>query len=121
MGLLDFIGKAVSSALRPSFKDAVDRAPNQIGVYLMWHEGRVKYVGRAIENRDGQSTRGLRKRLQEHYRGAANCKSECHNNRDEIQVTWYTYETEEEARENEAKLIRKYDTVDNGWNLRYED
>ena len=114
---------AVSAAksMRPSFKQAVDMAPNKIGVYLIWYNDRVMYVGRAVENRPGQSPCGLRKRLQEHYRGASAGKPELYQHRDQVFVTWKTFESEEEAREEEARLIRRYDTVENGSNLRYED
>jgi len=71
MGFLDSLTKIAGAAVNKatSFEFFKDKAPNQIGVYLMKHEGRVKYVGRAIEDRPGQSTKGLRKRLQEHWGG----------------------------------------------------
>ena len=123
MGFLDSLTKMAGAAVNKatSFEFIKDKAPNQIGVYLMKHEGRVKYVGRAIEDRPGQSTKGLRKRLQEHWRGAANCKPELHKHRKEISVSARICETVEEAKQLEAELIRKHDTVNNGWNLRYED
>ena len=104
-----------------SFETVKDLAPNQIGVYIMSFRGKVMYIGRAIEDRPGQYTKGLRKRLQEHWRGASNCKEELFLHRDDITVSIKTCLTEEETREMEADLIRRYDTVNNGWNLRYED
>lgn len=104
-----------------SFESVKDRAPNQIGVYIMKLKGKVMYVGRAIEDRPGQSTKRLRKRLQEHWRGAGNCKQVLYQYRDQLTVTLKVCQTVEEAKELEARLIRKYDTVENGWNLRYED
>jgi excinuclease UvrABC nuclease subunit len=103
-----------------SFETVKDLAPNQIGVYIMSYQGKVMYIGRAIEDRPGQSTKGLRKRLQEHWRGAANCKQELFQHRDEITVSIRTCSSVEEAKRLEAALIRKYDTVNKGWNLRYE-
>ncbi|MGN4946730.1 GIY-YIG nuclease family protein [Bacillus cereus group sp. MYBK104-1] len=103
-----------------SFEMVKDRVPNQIGVYIMSLKGKVMYVGRAIENRPGQSTKGLRKRLQEHWRGAANCKPELYNHRNQLTVSLHICRTVEEAKALEAKLIRQYNTVENGWNLRYE-
>jgi len=119
MGLFDAILKMANSM--NSFESIKDSAPNEIGVYIMSHNGKVKYIGRAIEDRLGQSTKGLRKRLQEHWRGAANCKPGLHKHRKEITVKIRICNSVEEAKELEAKLIRKYDTVENGWNLRYED
>jgi len=104
-----------------SFKNVKDRAPNQIGVYIMSHNGKVMYVGRAIENRPNQSPCGLRKRLQEHWRGASAGKPELFQYREEITVNLRICSNVEEARALEASLIRKYNTVDKGWNLRYED
>ncbi len=104
-----------------SFEAVKDRAPNQIGVYIMRYRGKVMYVGRAIEDRPGQSTKGLRKRLQEHWRGAANCKQELFRHKHDITVEIKVCETVAEARQLEGSLIRKHDTVNNGWNLRYED
>lgn len=104
-----------------SFEYVKDHAPNQVGVYIMKYKGKVMYVGRAIEDRPGQCTKGLRKRLQEHYRGAANGKPELFQHRDELTVTIKICQTVEEAKALEARLIRLYDTVANGWNLRYED
>ncbi|SDN85683.1 GIY-YIG nuclease family protein [Bacillus sp. OK048] len=104
-----------------SFEFVKNNAPNEIGVYIMKLNGKVMYVGRAIENRDGQSTRGLRKRLQEHWRGAGNCKPELYQNRDQLTVTLKVCSSVEEAKRLEGQLIRQYNTVENGWNLRYEE
>lgn len=103
-----------------SFEMVKDRVPNQIGVYIMSLKGKVMYVGRAIENRPGQSTKGLRKRLQEHWRGAANCKPKLYNHRNQLTVSLHICRTVEESKALEAELIRQYNTVENGWNLRYE-
>lgn len=123
MGLFGDMAKGIikAAAKGNSFEAVKEQAPNEIGVYIMKYQGKVMYVGRAIEDRPGQSTRGLRKRLQEHWRGAPNCKQELYQHRDEITVSIRVCSSEEEARELEAELIRRYDTVDNGWNLRYED
>ncbi|HYK74210.1 MAG TPA: hypothetical protein VEV44_13975 [Pseudoneobacillus sp.] len=110
-----------SNSKRGNFEQVKDQAPNQVGVYIMEYNGRVMYVGRAIEDRPNQSPKGLRKRLQEHWRGAANCKQELFLHRDYIWVTLKLCHSVEEARQLEARFIRQYDTVNNGWNLRYED
>lgn len=112
--------KQVSSKVN-SFEVVKNMAPNEIGVYIMKLNGKVMYVGRAIENREGQSTRGLRKRLQEHWRGSANCKPELFQYRDQLTVSIKVCSSVEEAMQLEAKLIRQYNTVEEGWNLRYED
>ena len=123
MGLFSSLVKSVTSVASniSSFENVKDRAPNQVGVYIMNYNGRVMYVGRAIEDRPGQSPKGLRKRLQEHWRGAANCKPELHRHRNKITVQLKVCSTIEEAKRLEGQLIRKYDTVEKGWNLRYED
>jgi excinuclease UvrABC nuclease subunit len=121
--MLSNAGKMASEAINSanSFENVKDRAPNQIGIYLMSLNGKVMYVGRAIEDRPGQSTKGLRKRLQEHWRGAGNCKLELYNFRDKLTVSIKTCETVVEVKRLEGQLIRKYNTVEEGWNLRYED
>jgi len=123
MSILKKISKKAGSLIKSttSFKVVKNIAPNQIGVYLMKLNGKVMYVGRAIENRPNQSTKGLRKRLQEHWRGAANCKPELFSYKDQLTVSLKNCATVEEAKALEAKLIRKYNTVVEGWNLRYED
>lgn len=103
------------------FENVKDIAPNKIGVYIFRLDGDVVYVGRAIEDRPGQHTKGLRKRLQEHWRGAANCKPEIYQYRNDLTVEMKICPTISEAKGLEASLIRKYKTVTNGWNLRYED
>lgn len=104
-----------------NFERVKESAPNQVGVYTAEYNGRIMYVGRAIENRQNQSTKGLRKRLQEHWRGAASGKRELFLHRDELNINLHICDTVEEARALEALLIRKYDTVNNGWNLRNEN
>ena len=104
-----------------NFEQVVKRAPNKIGVYIAKLDGKVVYVGRAIENRPGQSPCGLRKRLQEHWRGARAGKGSLHRHRNEIDLSIRPCNSVEEAKQLEAKLIRQHDTVQNGWNERYED
>lgn len=122
MGFFDSVLGLVVSASNKfnSFESVKDRAPNEIGVYLMKHKGKVMYVGRAIEDRPGQSPKGLRKRLQEHWRGADAGKPELNRYRDEITVEIRICQSVEDAKALEGRLIRQYDTVGNGWNLRYE-
>ncbi len=104
-----------------NFKSVVNTAPNQVGVYIVKLDGKVVYVGRAIECRPGQSPSGLRKRLQEHWRGASAGKGNLYEYRDKVNVTLKPCNSVDEAKALEAKLIREYDTVKNGWNDRYED
>lgn len=121
MGLFDLISNVLTSAIKwGNFESIKESAPNQIGVYIMSYNGKVMYVGRAIEGRPGQSPSGLRKRLQEHWRGSANCKKELHKYRHEISVRIKICGTVQEAKALESELIRQYDTVASGWNLRYE-
>ena len=124
--MLSLFKTLVSAAVKQvnkvnSFEIVKNNAPNEIGVYIMKLNGKVMYVGRAIENREGQSTRGLRKRLQEHWRGAGNCKPELYQYRDQLTVTLKVCSSVEEAKRLEGQLIRQYNTVEKGWNLRYED
>jgi excinuclease UvrABC nuclease subunit len=104
-----------------NFEMKTKTAPNQIGVYIAKLDGKVVYVGRAIENRPGQSPSGLRKRLQEHWRGASAGKGDLYEHRDEISISLMPCNSVEETKALEAKLIRQYDTVNSGWNDRYED
>ena len=123
MGLLDTFLEAASTFITEanSFERVKNSAPNEIGIYIMSHRGRVMYIGRAIEDRPNQSTKGLRKRLLEHWRGAASCKAELFQHRGEITVKLRICQSAQEAKELEADLIRRYNTVEEGWNLRYED
>lgn len=123
MGFFDSISTVLTSAASSSanFEAVKDSAPNQIGVYVMSLNGTVMYVGRAVENRPNQSSSGLRKRLQEHWRGATAGKPELAKHKHDLNVRIIPCKTVDEAKALEAKLIRKHDTVDNGWNLRYED
>lgn len=104
-----------------SFENAVKMAPNRIGVYMFAHEGQVKYVGRAIEAVAGESPSGLKKKLQEHWRDDSSVNKEIYNLRDSVAVKIKVCATIKEAKNLEKKLVEKYDTVNNGWNLSYED
>jgi len=75
------------------------------------------YVGRAIEQRVGQATSGLRKRLLEHFRGSNSEKKELYQNRDNINVEIIPLKNVAETKKLEAKLIEKYNTRSNGWNI----
>lgn len=117
---MKFLGKLLGKE-EGNFKTIVKDAPNKVGVYIVELDSRVVYVGRAIEDRPGQSTSGLRKRLQEHFRGATAGKREMFKYRDKINVTIKPCDSVEKAKKIEARLIRKYNTVENGWNNKYED
>ena len=117
---MGFFGNILGGG-KGNFEAIVKKAPNQVGVYIAKLDGKVVYVGRAVEDRPGQSPSGLRKRLQEHWRGASAGKTELYQHRDKINISIKPCDSVEEAKELEAKLIRQYDTVNNGWNDRYED
>lgn len=104
-----------------NFESVVKNAPNQVGVYVVKQDSKVVYVGRAIENRSEQATCGLRKRLQEHWRGASTGNKKLYQSRDSVNITINPCNNSENAKKMEATLIRKYNTVTNGWNKRYED
>ena len=106
--------------MKANFSDIVKKAPNQIGVYVVRKDGKVMYVGRAIEQRVGQATSGLRKRLLEHFRGSRSGKKELFQNRDKVNVEIIPLKSVEAVKKMEAELIRKYDTVTHGWNKRNE-
>lgn len=104
-----------------SFEFLKDNAPNQIGVYVMRLNGEIKYVGCAIEDTLENRAKGLRKRLQEHWEGISCCKGEIFKHRHRLAVSLIVSQTVEEAKRLEGQLIRKYNTIENGWNLRDED
>ena len=106
---------------KPNFQKVVKNAPNEIGVYIVRLNGAVKYIGRAIEQRDGQSTRGLRKRLMEHFRGSSTGKKELFKYKNEINIAIKKCKSVAEAIAKEAELIKKHNTVKKGWNKRYEN
>ena len=116
MGLLGMLGIGEGN-----FGAVVKMAPNKVGVYIAKLDGKVVYVGRAIEDRPGQSPSGLRKRLQEHWRGASAGKGSLYEHKDKINITLQLCNSVDQAKQLEAKLIRQYNTVENGWNDRYED
>jgi excinuclease UvrABC nuclease subunit len=117
---MGFFGKMLGIGAG-NFERVVNMAPNQVGVYIAKLDGKVVYVGRAIENRPGQSPCGLRKRLQEHWRGASAGKGNLYQHRDSIDISIKPCSSVDEAKQLEARLIRQHDTVANGWNDRYED
>ena len=97
-------------------------APNDVGVYVLKSDGKPVYVGRAIEDRPNQATKGLRKRLQEHARGADTSSEKIRNNREELRVEFYSTGSADAAKSLEARKIDELKTdLDNGgWNKRVE-
>ena len=82
-------------------------APNDVGVYVLkQRNGKPVYVGRAIEDRPNQATKGLRKRLQEHARGADTSSEKIRNNREELRVEFYSTGSADAAKSLEARKIR---------------
>jgi len=60
--------------------------------------------------------------FQEHYRGATAGKSEIYQHKDKLNISIKICKSVEDAKVLEANLIRKYNTVKNGWNDdRYDD
>lgn len=123
MGFFEKIASGLSQAVDKStrFQVVKETAPNEIGVYVMYLHGKVKYVGRAIVEEPGQSPKGLRKRLQEHWRDTTSGKPELHQYRDQLNVSLIYCQTVDEVKRLEGQLIRKYSTVEDGWNLQHED
>ena len=105
-----------------NLKDAASKAPNEVGVYVLKLDGTPIYVGRAIEDRPDQSTKGLRKRLQEHARGASTSSNDIRENRENLTVEIHQTGSIEAAKSLEAKKIDECKTEkDNGgWNKRVE-
>ena len=111
-----------------SLQDAVRRspedggAPHDVGVYVLKHEGKPVYVGRAIEDRPNPATKGLRKRIQEHARGADTSSDEIRDNREELTVEFFSTGSTDAAKSLEASKINelKTDTDNEGWNKRVE-
>ena len=97
-------------------------APPDVGVYVLKLDGDPKYVGRAIEDRPGQSTPGLRKRLKEHARGADTSSKDIKKHREEVTVEFYPAGTVDAAKSLEARKIEELATTTEhgGWNKRHE-
>lgn len=102
------LGMSVSSA-EMHLQDAPKGAPNEVGVYVIKHKGRAVYVGRAIEDRPSQSTKGLRKRLGEHARGTKTSSKELdkYRNDEDTTVEFYPTGSADAAKNLEAKLIKE--------------
>lgn len=92
-------------------------APNKIGVYIMKLNGEVIFVEKAIEIHAHQKISGLKKRLQEQWKGAANSTLEVFRHREQLKVTIKICETEAEAIALEKALIEQHQTIQHGWNL----
>ena len=103
-------GMSVPSPRVP-LQHARDAVPNQVGVYVIRHEGKVIYVGRAIEDRPNQSTSGLRKRVLEHARGAGSSSGDLEKYRDDESTTveWHGTGSADAAKNLEAELIDKHE------------
>ena len=98
-------------------------APNAPGVYVFKVDGKPVYVGRAIEDRPDQATKGLRKRLQEHARGANTSSDDIRNHREALTVEFYSTGSTDAAKALEARKIKELGTHkdDGGWNKRMEE
>ena len=102
-------GMSVPSAEVP-LQHAPESAPNEVGVYVIKHKEEVMYVGRAIEDRPNQSTKGLRKRVSEHARGAGTSseKLDEYRNDPDTTVEFHTTGSADAAKNLEAELIEKH-------------
>ena len=105
-----------------SLGDAAERAPNEVGVYVLKLDGKPVYVGRAIEDRANQATKGLRKRLQEHSRGASTSSDKIRCNRGRLAVEIHLAGSTDAAKSLEARKINELRTerAKGGWNERVE-
>ena len=105
-------GMSVPSAEIPlqHVQHAPESVPNEVGVYVIKHKEEVVYVGRAIEDRPNQSTKGLRKRVSEHARGAGTSseKLDEYRNDPDTTVEFHTTGSADAAKNLEAELIDKH-------------
>ena len=97
-------------------------APNSPGVYVLKKDGEPVYVGRAIEDRPGQATKGLRKRLLEHAGGKSTSSENIRNHREELTVEIFPTGSTDAAKTLEARKLKELGTHkdDGGWNKRKE-
>ena len=103
------LGMSVPSA-EVRLQHASESAPNEVGVYVIKHKEEVVYVGRAIEDRPDQSTKGLRKRVSEHARGAGTSseKLDDYRNDKDTTVEFHLTGSADAAKNLEAKLIDEH-------------
>ena len=115
------VGISIPSS-QMSLQDAAREAPNEVGVYVFKLNGKPLYVGRAVEDRPNQSTKGLRKRLQEHARGASTSSNDIRKNRENLTVEFHQTGSVDAAKSLEAKKINELKTEKDsgGWNKRIE-
>ena len=111
---------SLQDAVRKSEEDG--GAPNVPGVYVFKREGKPVYVGRAIEDRPNQGTKGLRKRPEEHARGAGTSSNDIRKHRNELTVEFHRTGSIDAAKTLEARKINELGTHrdDGGWNKRKE-
>jgi excinuclease UvrABC nuclease subunit len=104
-----FTLEAIAAGTAASLEKATDKAPEDMGCYIMTIDNEVVYVGKAES--------GLKKRFQSYYNGNNNYPSGrlIYNNRDYIFVYWEVLETKDECRTLETKLIKE---LDPSWNER---
>lgn len=108
-----------------NFYEVKMNAPNQIGIYIVRKmikgAPKVVYIGRSTEEYIDRIPYGLRRRLKGHYRGAIEGNNKLFKHRDELHIELIPCDSIEDTKRLEAELIRKYNTVEDGWNERYED
>lgn len=96
-----------------SLKDATKYAPNDMGCYQLYRNGKLVYVGKAED--------GIRKRFVQYYNGTTcgyTSGSVINLWKDEIQVKWSVYNTRQAVRSCESNWIRAYKPLLNsqsGW------
>jgi len=107
------VAKTSSMNTTMSLKDATKMAPNQMGCYQLYKNGRLIYVGKAED--------GIRKRFVQYYNGTTDgytSGAAINMSKDEITVKWKVFDTKEAVRSCEANWINKYKPVWNkqsGW------
>lgn len=96
LGNLTGTGKAKLSEAKSS-------APNKMGCYRIYYQGRLVYVGKAED--------GIRKRFVQYYNGTTAHYPSAQNifeHRDEITVSWQVLGSREACRSTERRWIEQY-------------
>ena len=101
--------KEVSLSQAIQYKPSEGGAPKEAGVYVVRHEGRIKYVGRSTEN--------VRERLKQHESGGSTANKNIAESSSQVTVQVISTGSKEATKEYEAKLIKEHNP---DWNKREE-